>query len=93
MNSLKGIPAETNTLVACSHERPKGDGFPAGLSAENTFPLACAFNTCHTFIDEFYLVNFDTSKLNEIFSEMNKTFNQGNYSEPFSTLKNIIVKA
>lgn len=87
--SIKGIPPDCNAIIAQSHERPDGTGFPKGMHANQSFPLACACITAHTFIDYLYQNGFSSKSVKGAFKEMDKTFLNGNYEKVYLALKSV----
>jgi len=90
IHEFRLIPPDSNTLIALSHEKPDGSGFPNGLTAYQTFPLACVMNTCHTFLNELYVNGFNRKSITKALIKMEPTYSQGLYKGPFEQLKKIL---
>lgn len=65
IQSLSEVPADVNLIISQHHERPDGEGFPAGLRASQIAPLSAVFIVAHDILDqmtsikgEFDLQNF-----------------------------------
>jgi response regulator RpfG family c-di-GMP phosphodiesterase len=87
--SIKDIPPECNAVIASSHEKPDGTGFPKGLFARQVHALGAAFNTAHAFLDHLYADGFNENSVTVAFLEMDKTFDQGNYQKVYEALKKV----
>ncbi len=89
IHDFRLIPPDSNTIIALSHEKPDGTGFPNGLTAYQTFPLACVMNTAHAFLNELYLHGFTKQSIVKALIKMEPTYSQGHYQNPFEQLKKI----
>lgn len=89
IHEFRQIPPDSNAIIAQSHERPDGTGFPKGLHSRNTFPLAAVMNTAHYLLNELYLHGFSKETILKAMKNMENTYHQGHYEQPYIALKKI----
>ena len=63
IHEFREIPPDTNSIIAQHHEKPDGSGFPKGLRANKTFPLATLFNVAHDLLNFLYKNEFNNESI------------------------------
>lgn len=70
---------DVETIIMQHHEKPDGSGYPRQLTSNNITPLSSIFIIAHYFVNQLYLYDFDTSKIQQMIIDMSKTFNVDNF--------------
>jgi HD-GYP domain-containing protein (c-di-GMP phosphodiesterase class II) len=77
-------------LIVNHHELPNRKGFPRRLTGIKLTGLCCILVTSQYVASHIDGQQISSNLLQEIIAKMNEDFTQGNFKEPFKTLKKII---
>lgn len=80
--TIQNFPADVDKIIALHHEKPDGDGYPKGLTANRIPPVACLFIISETFARRIYDKEIEKNKIKLIIQEFKETFNKGNFKKP-----------
>lgn len=78
---------EVDFIIAEHHEHPNGDGFPKGLNSSSLTTISCVMILATSFTSR--LASTQRSKENywEIYLQMKRIYNTGNFKEPLKALE------
>lgn len=89
---FREVPPDTQSIISQHHERPDGSGFPNGLKAARTFPLACVLIVAEVFLNKIQVQGFNQQEVRKVLFEMEGRYGLGHYAKPFFALKDSLTK-
>ena len=88
--NFTGYP-EADFIIAQHHEKPKGEGFPNGLTTNKLSAHSCIFILANNFVIRYADKQSTKGATLEIFRDMKAIYNQGNFKDPLIALQKSII--
>ena len=91
LEGIKGLNNDAHKMIMDHHERPDGNGFPHGLTANQLPPLSSVFIISHHIVDYLYDVKFDTLNLAAFIQDMQGVWDQGNFKRIYTCARSLLL--
>ena len=88
--NFTGYP-EADFIIAQHHEKPKGEGFPNGLTTNKLSAHSCIFILANNFVIRYADKRSKKTANLDIFRDMKAIYNQGNFKDPLIALQKSII--